>query len=126
MRLAKTADGKRVLKITRAEWQAVGARAGWARKAAAWSVSDTKDAKHLGPLEFQSRDGEWHNFEVLELPDRLVFGGAVNVGFLESGYILRQEGESTDELLREMMEDLETFYNDGSQYTTRIVVNERM
>ena len=91
-----------------------------------WQASDVSAAKYLGLIEFQSNDGEWHNFEVLELPDRVLFGGACNVGFIESGYILRDESESLDETLQEMMADLECYYNDGSQYVSRIVCNERI
>jgi hypothetical protein len=69
---------------------------------------------------------EWHVFEVMETPDKLVFGTHANIGFLESGYIMKEEGGSTDEALQEMLSDLETYYNDGPQYVSRIVVNERM
>ena len=91
-----------------------------------WKASNTENGKYLGPIEFKADDGEYHHFEVIELPDRIVFGGATNVGFMESGYILREEGESTDTLLQEMLSDLETYYNQGSQFVSRIVVNERM
>lgn len=91
-----------------------------------WEVSDVSKAKYVGVLEFQSRDGEWHNFEVLQTADRFVFGGACNVGFLESGYILKDDCESPDETLSELLSDLETYYNDGPAYTSRIVCNERM
>jgi hypothetical protein len=30
-----------------------------------WTVSNIKDAKYLGELEFQSLDNEWHDFTVL-------------------------------------------------------------
>jgi hypothetical protein len=61
-----------------------------------WKRSDDSKAKYLGVLEFQDGragdcSGEWHVFEILELPDRLLFGGMCNVGFIESGYILREE-----------------------------------
>ena len=94
-----------------------------------WTPSDTENASYLGIIEFQSLDGEWHNFEVLQChapSDRIVFGGACNVGFLESGFIRRDDYESTDETLSEMLADLETYYNDGPQYVSRIVCNERM
>ena len=113
-------------KISKSQWTEMGKKAGWMKKASNWTPSDTKSAKYLGPVEFKSKDGEYHNFEVMELPDRLVFGGAVNVGFLESGYISREEGESTDILLQEMLSDLEAYYNDGPQFVSRIVVNNRM
>jgi hypothetical protein len=89
-----------------------------------WAVSDTKDAKYLGILEFQDDKNEWYNFEILQLGDRLVFGGACNVGFLESGYILRDEMEHLNDTLHELEYDLKAFYN--GEDTRRIVYNERM
>jgi hypothetical protein len=55
-----------------------------------------------------------------------VFGGACNCGFIESGYIIRESYECLDETLQELTEDLQTYYNDGADYTKRIVCNERM
>lgn len=86
-----------------------------------WSVSDTKDAKYIGTL-----DGGEDTFEVLSLPDRLVFGCAANGGFVESGYIKREEGETDDTLLQELSADLEVYYSDGPGYVSRIVCNERV
>jgi len=87
-----------------------------------WKVSNTSNAKYIGTLELES--GE--NFEVLATDDKLVFGSACNAGFLESGYILREDCESIEETLRELHSDLETFYRDGASYVSRIVCNERM
>jgi hypothetical protein len=87
-----------------------------------WTVSNTTNAKHLGTLELES--GEY--FEVLATDTKLVFGSACNVGFLESGYILRDSFESLDETLQELHADLETYYRDGAQYVSRIVCNDRM
>ena len=90
-----------------------------------WSVTDVTNAKYLGLIEFQDNDGEFHNFEVMETDDRLVFGGMTNSGFIESGYI-EKDGFSTDETLQSLLEDLEVYYNDGGEYTSQIVFNERM
>ena len=79
-------------------------------------------AKYFGTLELES--GE--SFEVLATDTKLVFGSACNVGFLQSGYILRNDCESIDEALQELHSDLETYYRDGSNYVSRIVCNERM
>jgi hypothetical protein len=87
-----------------------------------WSVSNIEGAKYLGTLELEN--GEY--FEVLATDTKLVFGGACNVGLLESGYILRDDCESIDETLQELHADLETYYRDGAGYTSRIVCNERM
>ena len=87
-----------------------------------WKLSDIENAKYIGTLEIEG--GEY--FEVLETPERLVFGGACNAGFLESGYITREDHESLDETLQELHADLETFYRDGREFVSRIVCNERM
>jgi hypothetical protein len=92
-----------------------------------WKASDQTGAKYLGPIEFQDETkGDWHIFEIIALPDRVCFGGGCNAGFLESGYILRDACESLDETLSEMRSDLETYYNNGPRYVSRIVCNERM
>lgn len=93
-----------------------------------WQPSDLTNAKPIGSglsvIEFQDNKGEWQNFDILATPERIVFGSYCNAGFLESGYILREE--SIDDTLGELLSDLETYYNDGPQYTSRIVCNERM
>jgi hypothetical protein len=101
-------------------------KAGAGAESAQWSVSDVSKAKSLRDLEFQDNKGEWQHFVLLATKERIVFGGACNVGFIESGYIDREECESLDETLQEMLADLETYYNDGPQYVSRIVCNERM
>lgn len=91
-----------------------------------WKFQNAEQrGKYLGPVEFQDDAGEWHDFEIFETPDAVVFGGCTNTGFLESGY-LKKEGFSTDETLQEMLADLEVYYNDGPQYTSGIVFNQRM
>ncbi len=91
-----------------------------------WKVSDVSDAKYLGPIEFKDAKGEFQNFEVLATADRIVFGSSCNVGFIESGYILRDECETVNETLAELLADLEAYYNDGPSFVSRIVCNERM
>ena len=91
-----------------------------------WQASDTTNAKLIGEIEFQDNEGTWQNFTVVALADRLCFGGVCNAGFIESGYILREDYESLDETLGEMQSDLETYYNDGPGYVSRIVCNDRM
>ena len=86
-----------------------------------WTVSNTTNAKHLGTLEINDEA-----FEVLATDTKLVFGSACNVGFLESGYILRDDCESIDETLQELHSDLEAYYREGANYVSRIVCNERM
>lgn len=93
-----------------------------------WSVSDISNPIKMRSdiLEFQDDSGEWHDFTIIATEKRIVFGGVCNVGFIESGFIERDETESLDETLQELLSDLETYYNDGPEYTSRIVVNERM
>lgn len=98
-----------------------------------WSASDTSNPINISSIgivepiiEFQDNKGEWHNFHIIATQERIVFGGACNTGFIESGYLEREEGESIDRGLQELLEDLEVYYNDGPQYVSRIVCNERM
>jgi hypothetical protein len=97
-----------------------------------WTVSDTKDAKYLGIIEFQDETGEWHDFEMLRTkkdsatPRRIVFGGSCNVGFIESGYMEMEDWETTDEALQECLSDLECYYNNGDLHVSRIICNDRM
>ena len=87
-----------------------------------WTIQDIENAKYLGTMEIES--GEY--FEVVETADKLIFGGACNTGLLQSGYITKEDGESLDETLAELLADLEVYYGDGAQYVSRIVCNERM
>jgi hypothetical protein len=93
-----------------------------------WSVSDIscEIPMRSNTLVFQDNKGEWHEFTVIATKDRVVFGGCTNTGFIESGYIIRDDYESLNETLSEMLSDLETYYNDGPHYVSRIVCNKRM
>lgn len=91
-----------------------------------WKAIDTNGADYIGEIEFQSPDGEWHHFTVLSIRNFLVFGGATNNTFLESGHIKIENGESRDDCLAELQSDLESYYSDGAQYAARIVCNKRM
>jgi hypothetical protein len=91
-------------------------------KTTQWSVSDLTNANHIGTLETECGV----SFEIMATDTRLVFGTACNVGLLESGFIMREDGERTDETLQELHADLETYYRDGASYVSRIVCNERM
>lgn len=90
-----------------------------------WTVSDLANAKYLGPIELETACGGGM-FEIMTAPDRLIFGGACNTGFLESGYILREDGESDSNLLAELLADLEAYYSDGPQAVSRIIHNQRL
>jgi hypothetical protein len=87
-----------------------------------WKASDLTGAEYLGAIALEN--GE--DFKVFSLPDRLVFGGFCNAGFLESGFVSKEEGETQTEVLTKSLADLEIFYRDGEQYVSSIVCNERM
>lgn len=96
-----------------------------------WTRSDLSNPIKINDckihaVEFKDNKGEWHFFNVIATKERVVFGGACNVGFIESGFILRDDTESLDETLQEMLSDLEAYYNDGPQYVYRIICNDRM
>ena len=93
-----------------------------------WSVSDISQSLDMrsNEIEFESPEGEWHSFTVIATQEKIVFGGVCNVGFLESGYLPREDYESLDESLQALVEDLEIYYNDGPDYVSRIIYNECM
>jgi len=92
-----------------------------------WTFSDAeKNGTYVGNHEFKDSKGEWHHFEIIATNERIVFGGACNAGFLESGYIERGEDEGKGDTLAAMCADLQTYYDDGLNYVSRIVCNERM
>ncbi len=94
----------------------------------AWTPTDISSPIELrsNEIEFQSSNGDWHHFYIVVTDDRIAFGGATNTGFLESGYLQRDDCFSLDEQLQSLIEDLEVFYNDGPKYTSEIVCNDRM
>lgn len=83
---------------------------------------------YIGILGWQDNAGEWHNFSVCWNDERsaLVFGGPTNNTFLQSGYMTLDGVESEDDAMADLLADLETYYNDGKAYVSRIVCNERM
>jgi hypothetical protein len=91
-----------------------------------WKAINTDTAEYVGIVEFQSDAGEYHDFEILKTDTHLVFGGSTNTGFLESGNMEIDSCFSLDENLQELVSDLEVYYNDGKEYVSRIVCNERM
>jgi hypothetical protein len=90
-----------------------------------WTPSNVNNSKHLGYHEIQDSDGEWHSWDILETPTRIVFGSPTNAVFLEDGYIIRERGESLEDTLMELVDELEVYIRDGYQYTTRIILNPR-
>lgn len=91
-----------------------------------WTPSNLTASTHLGMLEFQSNDNEWHSFEIMQTDTRLVFGNFTNNSFLESGYMELDTDLHLDCNLQELYADIEVYYNDGLEFTTLIVCNQRM
>ena len=91
-----------------------------------WEVVNTDNAEYVGIIEFQSNDEEWHDFEIVKTETYLVFGGFTNTGLLQSGHMMIDHSFSIDENLQELIADLEIYYNDGYEYTTGIICNDRM
>jgi hypothetical protein len=87
-----------------------------------WVVSDVKDAEVVGMIELSNN----RLFEVLNTKERLVFGSMANIGFIESGYMLKDNHFTLDENVQELIDDLEVYYRDGSHYVSDIVCNQRM
>ena len=87
-----------------------------------WKVTNQKAINSIGIIELSNNE----YFHVLETKTRLVFGGMCNVGFIESGYMTKDNCFSLDENLQELAEELEVYYRDGKEYTNRIVCNQRM
>lgn len=90
-----------------------------------WAASEQENMKFIGILEFQKNDGEFENFHIQALDDRLLFGSVCNIGFLESGYILK-DGFSNNETLETLLEELQLYYNYGAEHTSMIIYNNRM
>ena len=96
-----------------------------------WKASDitldTQELIHRIPIiEFQDANGEWHEFHIITLPDRVVFGRCCNSGFIESGYILRGANETLHQVLQGLLADLHAFYDHGDECTSSIIHNDRM
>ena len=92
-----------------------------------WLPLNDENMKYIGPIEFQADDGEYHNFELVHDDNFIVFGGACNVGLLQSGSYLKDNNHSLDENLQELLADLESYYRDGPGYQTdNFLCNECM
>ena len=92
-----------------------------------WEYSNVEEkGKFIGLFEFEV-DGEWHDFHMYETPERIVFGGICNTGFMESGYMLRDNHFGMDENLIHCLCMLEDFYANGKDYeTTELYLTQRM
>ena len=101
-----------------------------------WTASDLTEAAHIGTLEVEATNEDGHpytyDFEIIAThatsttPDRLAFGGITNSGFLESGFIEIEDGETLNNTLNELHDDLQVYYVDGARFTNRIIANNRM
>lgn len=86
----------------------------------------TKENFNLGTIEFQTKSGDWVNFETIREGAYIVFGSPTNNTFLQSGFIKMEDGETLSEVLADLYVDLMTYYNSGPEFTARIAYNERM
>ena len=93
-------------------------------KVEGWKASDTTGAEYLGPLEIEKPNGETEIFEILATPERLIFGGATNSGFLESGFMPLHYDETREDALCALADDLAALCRDRSH--NRIYHNERI
>jgi len=91
-----------------------------------WKMFDTATAEYVGYVEIEDNTGEYHVFEIPRTDTHLVFGGTTNIGFLESGNMELDLDFSLDENLQELVEDLETYSNQGAEFMIHIVCNDRM
>jgi hypothetical protein len=87
-----------------------------------WKMQNIETSDYIGILELA--DGNY--FEVVKTDKKLVFGNSTNIGLLQSGYMIIDNCFSIDENLQELHAELETYYSDGKQYCSMIVVNDRM
>jgi len=76
--------------------------------------------KYLGVVEFQSSKGDFHVFEIMETKTRLMFGGVCNAGFIEFGYMEKDDVFSLDESLQELVCQLEQYYESGKDSACKL------
>lgn len=92
--------------------------------------SEMRKGSYLGYIEFKIERGKQRDehiyFEIYNTPRALVFGGSTNTGFLQSGYMIKDNVFSLDVNLQELLADLEVYYNDGPSSVSRIITNARM
>jgi hypothetical protein len=90
-----------------------------------WSARNVNIAKYLGTVELCDKTGEYHNLEVVETAEEIVFGQCTNAGLLQSGYYIK--GFSDKKNLMELYADLQEFYDNGIRgCTDNFIVNKRM
>ena len=80
----------------------------------------TTNEKYIGCIEIQDNSGEFHAWEVVQRGNVLVVGTACNVGLLESYRMVIEDGETLDEALQELHEDLEVEANEGAANMIRL------
>ncbi len=86
-----------------------------------WKASDVSDADYIGTM---GPFGDDVHFEILNTGDKLVFSGACNAGFLESGFLPLDPDDSLSDSLEKLSEELEAFHL-GKGHVS-IVCNNRM
>ena len=90
MKIQKTAAGKKLLTMSREEWQAIGEERGWLEKEAKW------DTDHEVP---ESEKGKWTNYTIAELKKKLNAAKDKNKKLQDAG---KKADPKTTEKIREL------------------------
>ena len=69
-------------------------------------------------IELQDNKGEYHIFDILHNDLVIAYGSSCNTGFLQSGYIVKDDCFSLDEHLQALIEDLECMINNETGDTS--------
>ena len=69
-------------------------------------------------VELQDTSGEYHVFDILHNDKIIAYGSTCNTGFLESGYMEKDNDFSLDENLQELISDLQVMIDDGMEYAS--------
>lgn len=78
-----------------------------------WKAQDSENAEYLGVIEFEDprEKDEYISFVLMKTNTHILFGGACNTGFLESGNKPIDDCFSIDENISALMEDFENYYS---------------
>lgn len=80
----------------------------------------TLDVKGLGTLEIERPDGETDVWEIFRKPYIYLIGSSSNTGILPTFYLEPEKGESEEQSLMEIQQDLEVLARDGKNAMSRV------
>lgn len=80
----------------------------------------TRDTKKLEDLEVERPDGEIDHWEIYRKPYIFLVGSSSNVGLLPTFYYEPPEGETEEQSLKEIGDDLEVLAKDGLSGMTHL------